>query len=193
MLLGLRGVVAHALTGLLCAAALWAWGYHIGGARSAAEHARAQAQAVAQAHQQYAERVALGERAALRLSERAIAAESAVARVKKEVVHVPVTVFKAVPGQCPAPGDIEFSAGAVRLWNSALSGADMPAGACGAAGAPAGACAAGAGIGIAQAHANAVENGARFQRCLAQLNALLDLVDKSDATPIPATPHGVNP
>lgn len=187
MLLGLRQVLAQAATGLLCAAALWAWGYHIGGARSDAAHASAQAQAVAQAQAQYAERVALGERAALRQTERAIAAESAVAKVKKEVVHVPITVFKAVPGQCPGAGDIEFSAGAVRLWNSALAGASVPAGACGLAGAPAGACAAGTGVSLERAHANAVENGARFQRCVTQLNGLLDLLDKTNPPPIPTT------
>lgn len=55
----------------------------------------------------------------------------------------------------------ELSLGAVRLWNSALAGDDLPAGACGAAAATAdadAACAASAGIPLTDAWANHARN-----------------------------------
>ena len=185
------GVGAIALIG----AGLWAWGYQVGDARSDARHAQAQAAAVAAAHAQYAQQVQQGDRAVLRQMERTAAAEAALEQVKKEVRHAPVTVFAAAPPgqQCPSTADVRLTAGAVRLWNSALAGADIPAGACGAAGAPRSACAALTEIDIPAAHANAVENGARFNACFQQLKSLIDRLDQRDAvsptTPRP-TPQG---
>lgn len=48
----------------------------------------------------------------------------------------------------PAVVDVELSRRAVWVWNSALAGADVPSGACGADDTSAEACAAGAGIGL---------------------------------------------
>ena len=58
------------------------------------------------------------------------------------------------------PG-LALTAGAVRLWNSALAGRPVAAGACGAADAPAGACDADAGITLDEAWANHIENASR--------------------------------
>ena len=54
--------------------------------------------------------------------------------------------------------DIGLSLGAVWLWNSALTGVNTPAGACGAAGAPESACAAAAGLGLEAAWDNQAAN-----------------------------------
>lgn len=68
-----------------------------------------------------------------------------------------------LPPGLPADGGpgIALTAGAVRLWNSALAGRDTAAGACGAADAPTGACDADAGITLDEAWANHIENAAR--------------------------------
>lgn len=83
------------------------------------------------------------------------------------------------PSQDSAAGDAdELTLGAVSVWNSALAGADVPAGACGLAGAPDDACAAGAGIGIEAVWANHVTNAEacavdrrRYQRLIDHLNS----------------------
>ena len=183
----LAAVIGIAVLAIVCAG-LWAWGYQVGDARSDARHAEQKASAVAAAHEQYAARVQLGDRAALRATERAINAEQSLGRVKQEVSRAPITLVRSVAAACPTADDVEFTAGAVRLWNSALAGADIPAGACGVAGAPSSACAAGTGIGLERAYANAIENHRRFQRCHAQLNGLIDLLDARDALAANASP-----
>ncbi len=83
------------------------------------------------------------------------------------------------PGQDGAAGDAdELTLGAVSVWNSALAGADVPAGACGLAGAPDDACSAGAGVGIEEVWANHVTNAGacafdrrRYQRLIDHLNS----------------------
>ena len=83
------------------------------------------------------------------------------------------------PGQDSAAGDAdELTLGAVSVWNSALAGADVPAGACGLAGAPDDACSAGAGIGIEEVWANHVTNAEacavdrrRYQRLIDHLQS----------------------
>lgn len=67
------------------------------------------------------------------------------------------------PHQSPAPGinvviRPELSLGAVWMWNSALAGADVPAGACGADAATVEACAAGSGLTTADAWDNQAVN-----------------------------------
>lgn len=73
------------------------------------------------------------------------------------------------PGQPPGHGPagssspdagaaISLSAGAIWMWNSALTGTDTPAGACGAADPTSPACAADAGVSIAAAWANHTAN-----------------------------------
>lgn len=56
------------------------------------------------------------------------------------------------------PDDVALSLGAVWLWNSALTGVNTPAGACGAVGAPESACAAAAGLGLEAAWDNQAAN-----------------------------------
>lgn len=55
-------------------------------------------------------------------------------------------------------GDVRLTAAAVWMWNSALSGADTPAGACGAADPTSAACAADTGLGLDAAWANHTAN-----------------------------------
>ncbi|TXI17621.1 MAG: hypothetical protein E6Q67_12975 [Roseateles sp.] len=55
-------------------------------------------------------------------------------------------------------GSPGLTADAVRLWNSALAGVDVPTGACGADGAPDGACAADSGLTVADAWDNQAAN-----------------------------------
>ena len=126
-----RALAAVLGIGLLAVAGagLWTWGYQVGDARSDARHAQEKATAVAAAQEQYAARVQLGDRAALRATERAINAEQSLGRVKQEVSRAPVADFSvhaaAPPSQqCPTTADVRLTAGAVRLWNSALAGAD---------------------------------------------------------------------
>jgi hypothetical protein len=63
----------------------------------------------------------------------------------------------ATPGM-GADGSLALSLGAVWLWNSALAGADAPAGACGAADTASAACAVDAGLGLEAAWANHAAN-----------------------------------
>ena len=67
-----------------------------------------------------------------------------------------------------------LSLGAVRLWNSALAGVDLPAGACGAAGAPAGACAAASATDFDAAWRNHERNA---ESCAADRHQLQTLID----------------
>lgn len=93
-------------------------------------------------------------------------------------------------GDGPAPaaasgagdgGAVRLSLAAVRMWNSALAGADVPAGACGTDAAPEAACAADSGVTFAAAYDNAVDNHARFGECVSRLNAWIDLEEARQA------------
>lgn len=86
------------------------------------------------------------------------------------------------PAGAADPGSaVRLSGAAVRLWNSALAGADVPTGACGADAAPEAACAADSGITFSAAFDNAVDNYARFSECGARLNAWIDLEEARQA------------
>lgn len=61
--------------------------------------------------------------------------------------------IELVPAQSPVP-ELQLSAGAVWMWNSALTGTDTPAGACGAADTSDITCAAGTGLGLEAAWRN---------------------------------------
>lgn len=85
------------------------------------------------------------------------------------------------------PGDsdlsrIDLNFGAVWMWNSALAGADTPAGACSAADTASPACAAGSGIGLEAAWANHTTNA---QSCAADRLRFQQLIDYLQAWPAP--------
>lgn len=76
-------------------------------------------------------------------------------------------------------GGLELSLAAVRMWNGALAGRDLPAGACGAADDAAGAgaaCAEGSGIGLDDAWDNHALNARRCAQDRQQLRALIGLL-----------------
>lgn len=77
---------------------------------------------------------------------------------------------------------LQLSLGAVSLWNSALAGADVAAGACGAADPTQPACAAGAGITLAEAWANHAQNAASCAADRTRHQALLDHLNAREGT-----------
>lgn len=80
-------------------------------------------------------------------------------------------------GVAAAPGGgLRLSAGAVRLWDSALAGADVPAGACGSADPTARACAAASAYDIQHAWDNHIENAARCREDRARYRRLIEFV-----------------
>ena len=91
----------------------------------------------------------------------------------------------AAPTDAPivAPGGgLRLSAGAVRLWDSALAGADVPAGACGSADAPATACAAASAYDIQHAWENHIENAARCREDRARHRLLIEFLQRARFT-----------
>lgn len=79
-----------------------------------------------------------------------------------------------------AAGGPELSLAAVRLWNAALTGADAPAGACGAAGATGdadAACARGSGLDLGDAWANHERNARSCAADRARYRALIEFLN----------------
>lgn len=76
----------------------------------------------------------------------------------------------------PAVVDIELSRRAVWVWNSALAGADIPSGACGADDTSAEACAVGTGIGLEAAWDNHVANAQSCAEDRLRHQRLIDLI-----------------
>jgi hypothetical protein len=168
-------VIDKALIAFLLAACGWglyAWGEDVGAsheiARAAIAEKKAVEKAVAEAQLEYEARVRENAAFAQALQRRVRAAESALTKVKRETQHVPIVIAE----RGPVCADASLTHGAVRLWNTALAGADVPSAACGADGADPAACAVGAGISVERAYANAVENFSRFGVCVARLDAL---------------------
>jgi hypothetical protein len=77
-----------------------------------------------------------------------------------------------------ADAAIGLSLGAVWMWNSALGGADSPAGACGAADTTSPACAADSGLGIESAWANQAINAKSCAADRLRHQQLIDFVNK---------------
>lgn len=78
---------------------------------------------------------------------------------------------------------VSLSAGAVWLWNSALTGADTPVGACGAADTANPACAVDAGVSLAAAWANHTENAQACASDRLRHQRLIDYIAASQGTP----------
>lgn len=127
------------------------------------------------AHAKYEAEVERGQKAAGNYLTDLLDKEDRYAELEKKFEHVRQSVPLLVPPsaapapeatgagpephQPPGPGinvaiRPELSLGAVWMWNSALAGADVPAGACGADAATAQACAAGSGLTTADAWDN---------------------------------------
>jgi hypothetical protein len=85
----------------------------------------------------------------------------------------------AAPGTAPgtaADPAVGLSLGAVWMWNSALTGTDIPAGACGAADPTAPACAADSGLGLEAAWANHAANAKSYALDRLQHQRLIDYI-----------------
>lgn len=181
-------------------------GYILGGrdARATAKAEKAQAlqaqqkaidQAVAQAR-------ADGDDTVRGLREQAALASRFTATLDERRRHAQLTVpTPRCPGAAPAatvpvqggqpalqvaevaPVDPELSLAAVSLWNSALAGGDVPAGACRAAGTDDAACAAGAGLGVKHAWDNQAVNAASCLADRQRATALIALLCKRPGQP----------
>lgn len=142
-------------------------------------------------HDDYVEKVRLGNLAASQLGNQLQGAALTIADLRRKLANdqVPV-VAQDQPQGCPAAGDAHLSLGAQRLYDAAASGADVPAGACGADGAAGAACAAPSGVSVSAFHGVAVENASRQRECSSRLNALIDLLTSQGrgAFPAPASP-----
>lgn len=98
----------------------------------------------------------------------------------------------ATPQPAPAPPDgaqgldddrsAVLTLAAIRLWNSALAGAQLPAGACRADDPTSSACAAASAADIDDAFANHIENAARCRQDRAQLTRLIDYLGTTQGT-----------
>lgn len=142
-------------------------------------HQAANGKAVADEHARYVEAVQIGNKAASALADQLRRSESTRAALSRRLRDAPTLVSTA---QCPQPAGVDLTLAAVRLYNAAATGADVPAGACGAAGAPDAACAAGAGIPVGQAWRDtALPNVARHRDCDTRLNALIDEIERRQA------------
>lgn len=101
----------------------------------------------------------------------------------------PATPSTAQAGQPPqqdaevAAADPELTLAAVSLWNSALAGGDVPAGACRAAGTDDAACAAGSGLRIKHAWDNQAANAASCLADRQRASALIALLCKRPGQP----------
>lgn len=172
------------------------------------ERARWQAAEVAReraAAETYAEHVRLGNRAAAAATERIQAEQAYADQLTTERRHAvlvtpagcPARALAADPGpagahapgagrRADAPADaapppvapVLLTADAVRLWNSALAGRDMPAGACGPAYPTSPACAAAAEVELADVWDNHAANAARCRIAAARYDALIDYLQK---------------
>lgn len=162
-----------------------------------------------QAAEIYAENVRLGSKAAAAAIARARTERTYADQLSKErrhaVLTVPAVACAAGPDAAgaepvaallgrtsnrggdarsapPDPlGGLRLTADAVRLWNSALAGTDVPAGACGADGAPTGACAADDGVSLDEAWDNQAYNALSCRLDRARYRELIDLLRAREA------------
>lgn len=113
---------------------------------------------------------------------RRVAAPGACASTGPAATAAPVVVAAAAePAQAAPPaaldGDLDLTLAAVRVWNGALTGADAPAGACGAAGAAYdadAACAESSGLSLGDAWRNHRDNARSCAEDRARYQALID-------------------
>lgn len=87
------------------------------------------------------------------------------------------------PAQRAADGGtgVRLTAGALRLWNSALAGVDVGAGACTADDPTGAACAADTGIELAEVWRNHIDNAGKCAEDRARHNALIDMIEGREA------------
>ena len=99
-------------------------------------------------------------------------ADGALRPLPADGAHLPAEAEAAVGA------DPELSLAAVSLWDSALAGRDVPAGACGPAGAAGTACAAGSGLTLRHAWQNHAANAELCARDRARHQSLIDYIQR---------------
>lgn len=163
-----KDLIAGAVMTLIVVAGLIGGGYWAGhsAATASAQDKALTAERAARKH--YDEAVERGQQAVATLvAERAVSAarfnelQGAFNDVRKRiplVVRAACPVVPAALGVGEPPDDPGLSRGAVWMWNSALAGADQPAGACGSADTSEAACSAAAGITLGAAWDNQAVN-----------------------------------
>lgn len=144
-----------------------------GGLKLAHEHAQATA------YQDVKESVAASAKATEQLGADLQAAQSYARTLERKASHVQAVVC---PAATPASGggdaDVHLTAGAVSVWNSALTGADVPFGACGAADPTAPACAAATEVSVIDAGNNQRDNAALCREDRLRYRQLIDYLRK---------------
>lgn len=163
-----RDLIAGVLMTLVVVAGLIGGGYWAGHSVATADAQDKAITAERAARKKYDEAVKKGEQAEADLiAERTANAsrfnelQGAFNDVRKRIPLVARAACPVVPaavGVGEPPDDPSLSRGAVWMWNSALAGADQPAGACGAADTSEAACAAAAGITLGAAWDNQAVN-----------------------------------
>lgn len=152
---------------------LFGTGYHLGAKVADGECAKAKADTVAAAHADYVRQVEQGASAAKALVADLGKSADYTKTLQRRLTDVRVLAPRAEapaasdPRQPQLAADAEpvarLGAGAVSVWNSALAGADVPTGACGADDPAAPACAAPTEATVDDAWANHVENAGLCQ------------------------------
>jgi hypothetical protein len=183
-----------ALAGLCALALAFVAGLHTGTTRAEAAATAQQATAAAHARKTYDASLAAAYKQATQAQAEARAARDFATQLEQEKSHVrvPLVSARACPGPARAavgrvaaapmgeaptaePAGVDgLTFHAVRLWNSALAGKHLPAGACGADDPESPACAAGAGITVDAAWSNHTENAARCAEDRARYDRLTD-------------------
>lgn len=163
-----RDLIAGALMTLVVVAGLIGGGYWAGHSVATADAQEKAITTERAARKQYDEAVKKGQQAEADLiAERAASAarfnelQGAFNDVRKRIPLVARAACPAVPvavGVGQPPDDPGLSRSAVWMWNSALAGADQPAGACGSADTSEAACSAAAGITLGAAWDNQAVN-----------------------------------
>ena len=147
---------------------LFGGGYHLGTRVAEGACAQAKTDEIVAAHADYVRQVEAGASAVQALTVDLAKSASFTKTLQRRLADVQVLAPRTAsspasdPGQPqlvdPAEPVARLSAGAVSLWNSALAGADVPAGACGADDPTAPACAAAVNATPGDAWANHAEN-----------------------------------
>jgi uncharacterized membrane-anchored protein YhcB (DUF1043 family) len=157
-----------------------------------AHELQAQLDAARSDHEDYVEKVRVGNEAASRLTDQLRAASLSIFDLRRKLSDAHTPVVSEVPAAgCQAAGDAHLSLGAQRLYDAAAAGADVPTGACGTADASDAACAAASGTSVDAFHSVAVENASRQRECVSRLNGLIDLLTaqgRGAASSAPASP-----
>lgn len=189
---------------LLCAVVLGA-AFYAGAKHERAAWQAAETQKVRDAHEKYEQEVKRGNEAAGHFLEELSEKENRYAELEKKFAELRARVPLVVPAPAasgpqatgagpgpqpdlaaPAPAGPsinvflrpELSLGAVWMWNSALAGADVPAGACGADAQTVEACAAGSGLTTADAWDNHTANAKSCAADRLRLERLIDYLER---------------